>query len=1817
MSDPLFNEDLPTVSALKNFSSEAIHKINNVAVEFIREKENDLFSLFNYTMPKKAMLKLNKDEGIYLSVNPCMPHSHPVCKTLENYFLYVVLPNYIDGSFFFVSCKKNKLDFLKSRNKRVSTVQLINRFVTSKDLLRYDSNNFSYTRVSSMEMRKRIEKNPNLGMRIGGCDFFGNFGNCTDTLRDLIPEVLKCKARRLFLHDELHYWDQKDLLYFLEVCRPEVLLATVVFPPEIIGGAKESLNKWCYTFDITDDGKSIIFSPDGKAQESYVQPFQGGYLLKTSKIVTRSGLTYSLDIVQSKFAHHLISITLCDKVSDKIRKFGSFEAIEFKDNCALSNKIKKCYPISFDVVMRIYRYSQTIKKIDVNSLISKFSQLVPNCTSAEMHFAMDFANLLLKTKPCHDLFSSTKITDALHSFESKFPLWIAQKLPGFMSMETSKFVNSLTPFAFTVETVTLSMDDPVLIDTNLDITDLCGAKDVVNNMDAQFFGNFVDLLREREPRPYNFGEDVPFKFLHPKNVSGKMFENMLFDFYRKEVTGLAIADVNVIMYQINISFERSKVKKKSFNRSLVDLLFRFNNTLCSSVNLNFVKHRLLTLANMEKGKNNLFLFKSFTWFLLRKDLRRNQKYICGESNKRPVPSLRKLCALALKKNFNTGSNAQEKMEENNDKQKKSEGEGGDILPGPSAGGGVQDESEDTSQSEDEDTSSLASEDSEYESDQTTDASESSLSDQLTKLKVENFSWDSTESLHLINAISRFVDYDRREMTEKLHLGGLMMIKAFLADECSTTLVIFNEEVREVEVTCSKKFIVLVESGNDSMYYNCYPKSSCVLKAIDSSVKIGGVLNVYASLYKELDTANFHKAIDEYGLNFDLLGTVFTIFGIAANILTEDGSMRLGDGDNKQTYVLKNSHIERIEYDEALAKYGNKMFRKTSGKIVTAITHFSTSIVYLPIRNRAEVLFKSIKNGDTGVILKDLSEDKFDFSNPISAMLHPFFGIYGSGKTYQFKNLATKNRNCYFSYITPRRKLAEQVSEELQISNQFTKIHPKSAKCRNVRVFTLEVALLHFSKVLSSSMIILDEFQLYPPGYLDLILFHVRGAEMPPILLAGDPLQSDYDSQSDRLNLEELGRDIDNVLRGKSYCYNVLSRRFQNQIFNKRVPGHLKIDNALMKEWNFISLDSFAKSNGIDALLVSSFNEKKAMLVYFKGPILTFGESTGLTFNSVAILISADSVHVNERRWITALTRARIDITFVNATSVGINELADRFSGRFLYKFFCEGARDQDILENLPGRPILVEGFGEKIGFTADEKLERLSGDPWLKGMLFLGSDPVMIHAEPEMPDVSEELFKTHIPLVTLEGIRADWVEKIMVKEFRERGIKDCVTDQFPDTYGNNNGVRITNQAEQFSCIYPRHKNADVATFLMAVKKRLKFSSARVESEKMNKYVHFGKFFLETFLSKVPMKPNKNDLYAEEARHEFEIKKMSKPISVIENHSERSCTDWPLDKCLIFMKNQHCTKFEKRFTEAKAGQTLACFHHAVLCRFAPTMRYIEKKLNEALPKNFYIHSCKNIDDLNEWVMKQRFDGVCTESDYEAFDASQDAIVLSFELALMRYLEINESVVNDYIYIKTHLGSKLGSFAIMRFTGEASTFLFNTMANMLFTFLRYDINGHESICFAGDDMCANKKLTVKLEHEALLEKMSLKAKVCFTRKPTFCGWMLTRDGVLKKPQLICERLAIAVELGKLEDCIDNYALEASYAYKLGERLFDLLDETEMKNHFQCVRFLIEKNWMMKSEARNIFKNGVNDRIYLRSSEVFDVGTVAKGKIHAYLI
>ena len=1915
----------PVEEVLTSFTTSEQSEIARNAVQSLKDMENSNHNLFNFALSPIAKQKIC-DAGIYLSPFSYVPHSHAACKTLENYHLYSVVCPLLDHNYYLVGIKSSKLSFLKSRNKKVSMAECLNRLVTSRDKVRY-SNDF----VVQSGAVGTVER------KMGSVDFYPEHA-------DLAPLEIKLRSRNMFLHDELHYWSAKSLNIFLDQCRPNMLLATVVIPPELLLDSKESMNHWCYEYEI--EGDDLLFYPDGVRAEGYIQPKDCIYLLKTNKIVTTSGLIYNIDIISSKFAHHVIAITQGDCIRAKFNSFSGFDAIGTKYAEKLLHKEYPCFPISYDVVMKLYTYLSSLNTPDVKSAVAKLRQLVNNPTAFEVQFTKEFAELYIKTGVDRDLFTPQLTVILKHHIAKLMPGLLTKYYKSLVRINLTEFVSNLQPLCFNVKSETLDFctvgpGGSLLIDfmRNTDQSDI-----------DEFLEQVTMLVPDREPQQY-FVSTPSMHELHgdPERLLGLLLsympltdatlyssaENLMLEISKiaRAIPYLIVStlDENTLdrIFLISLrdaELSRMREKERGSSIKLLEGPVTLSGTATDEgvLRFNHEQYQDLTWGTNELtedfGGMPLNVFNcvcgtiipwapAFSPELLMQPCvdRLNNRYASfysklpleynytGGSHK-GQPWLKEFddflminghdldyynCVLLQKYDGGNGIGFHADDEDIFEVGAKiltvcvigdcdfrfrcTHGECGFLMNGPKQfvmGEGFQESHKHsvrncsvgrvsatfrkavhTAPDVDEQPADIdVPSDSEMSSngELTYEHSLGVTCTMRANCDISNFNSldvSGANNMCFWNCLSFFLNLDAGILKNCLarNLTGLEGVPAraslehqlsdgAMAEEDAICLSckIFSINITVYSVDLERVSSYTCENAERSInllhkhehFSILVYKNDCFVNAVAQTFS-----KSYKEMYATLSRTEFGALSDLLrvgtGLTMQELEVGFRLLNIKAHVLS-DGEYYLlnSEGEINGYYNLTAEHLIATGAFST-NKLASRSFIKTNDHITKEtfgmLLEAGTEISFAPDIDRAKNLERSLLRGCTGILSSTLFTGqtakldevcKADDRNVIAIV-----GTFGAGKTSLIKKTVANLRRGgqVMHFVSPRRSLADNLSAALGLEHQprnvktngcrgsdCTQSKRKKKKKELVFVRTFETFLLQHSRVRSGDVVFIDELQLFPPGYLDYALL-VLPCDLRVVVM-GDPLQSDYDSENDRHIFLDYSNDLVNLLNDKRYKYNSLSRRFLNKNFLGRLPCDFHPESFTMDESYLMVMGLEGDLSSIkakcDAFLVSSFIEKNFVRAHFGDelPILTFGESTGLTFKCGAIFITESSLKTSERRWVTALSRFAENVILINLLEVDFEGLARCCPEKALGKFLRGKASTLDLTDLLPGEPTLVKGFYKCAGKNLGVREAKLVGDPWLKSELFLGQEVDIELLEVAEEVGKEEWFKTHLPRCELESLRACWSDKILLKEDREYKFKDMVTDQFTDSHSKQKGKVLTNQAERFETIYPRHRANDTLTFLMAVKKRLRFSKPHLENAKLKEARPFGKYLLGEFLKRIPLKSQGRHDLMTEAVHDFEEKKTSKPSAVIENHSNRSCSDWLKDIGLVFSKSQICTKWDNRFRVAKAAQSIVCFQHSVLIRFAPYMRYIEKKVNEVLPHNYYIHSGKSLGVLNDWVIKNGFNAVCTESDYEAFDASQDHFIMAFELELMNYLGLPKDLIADYIYIKTHLGCKMGSFAIMRFSGEASTFLFNTLANMLFTFLRYDLNGHESICFAGDDMCANRRLRISELHSGFLSKLKLKAKVAFTKRPTFCGWNLTYFGIYKKPQLVIERMCIAKETNNLKNCIDNYAIEVSYAYVKGELAVCHMDEEELDAYYNCVRVIIKNKHLLESDIKLLFSN-----------------------------
>ncbi|ABP37862.1 replicase [Phlox virus S] len=1962
--------------------------IASTSASYYKDFEANNFQFFNYYLNPVAKQKLIT-AGLYLSPYSAMPHSHPACKTLENYFLYTVIAPLLDNRFFFIGIKNSKIDLLKSRNSNLSMINKLNRYVTSADRVRYGSDFV----IKSIYMGEKLARHE----------------SCLEgaTLKDLVPKLCEGKAKHIFLHDELHYWKPRDLITFLELVKPDVMYATLVYPAEILGGASFSLHPWCYKFNIV--GGKLIFYPDGVQSESYEQPLSSGFLLEAKRVVTKSAI-YMVDVIQSKFAHHLVALTRTDAIGPTYRSFGPFDATS---STALNPLMRgnNCFiPVSFEVLSRVYRYLRTLKKPDVQSAMAKLSQLLQEPKGIEIKFVEDFARLVIGTNTIRTLIKPEVIKQFLGRWLGKMPHVLAVRFSSVAEVSLDEFVSQMEPFTFQVKLVDVDWNyhhnwdlfSKAEEDYGVDVCDLLnegfiagvsrevGARRRAPYQSIKGTGGFCDLLTVSEGFEHWFcikicltevfsptmegahfyvaQEHIRKKFLasmtNMLNVKGflKQLEDSRWfgAVYMKALDRYArfreecFLQIGVKWFfsnaQHNVRFLTNQAETPSMPRAFMrafsevmsdvtkrpTLLRRrragtpstqgvdrempapvkveepveknaprevdpdesgneksvpveeFSSELCPAFckcGLDLELRALLgtdlhgfrapdDLGNRKGGwysttgvdyKYNGGHHKSQGWpkwltvWMQLNEIDCNYYDCClfqvynengrigYHSDDEPIFETGAsilTCNLKGQADFSFRCDEGSSMQVLNGPMSILMPEGFQLshkhavcnctaaresvtfrrlaavkpkAEEPEKPGASFDEAEvksnDSHTGEHED-------DVEVETEVTIKTAVGTIKHSKIppmSYSLQDVPGDGNCFWHCLSKSSGLAFKELKEACRRIKYGEAERDEA-LSSQLKPRIFAEEEAILAAAVVLRAKIIVLspewpqqseftpigsleqvhyIEMANNH-FQLVELKNACVVRAVASALN-RRCCEVLKVLDDAGDLGEDSPLLSGQGVELAELEHYFALFGIAALVVTHTTSHQLNvQGAVPATFRLHDGHIDHVkkncQVDNGLLK-GENIGLTITSRSKLYVEQCGSLLPYAPDEARAKVLADCLLAGNTGVLNSSLFNNCSNLMGSVDLNVEHenevacIFGTFGCGKSTVFKKFFNLNPGKGVFYISPRRALADEFKGKVMAKKvgRFDKLRQK-----NWSICTFEIFLKKRHLVKPGMAVILDELQLYPPGYLDLVmLLCPKGVYF---IVGGDPCQSDYDNEMDRPWLGSMISDCDRLLGKATYKYNMLSQRFKNENFLSRL--HCRFIKEQMNEkaehllYSGLNEMVMIDKEFQEAFLVSSFDEKKIVSAHFDIPehrILTFGESTGLNFKMGTVIITNVSSLTSEKRWVTALSRFSNNICFVNLTGLDWQTLAKVYVGRSLSTFLCACSKPEDIVNLLPGKPIFMDGYSIVVGKDEGLREEKMQGDPWLKGMIDLFQIEDVEEVEEQFEELQEEWFKTHLPREELESVRAKWVHNILAKEFREVRMGFNVSEQFTDEYPRDLGQNLTNQAERFETIYPRHRANDTVTFLMAVKKRLRFSSPAKEKCKLLDASVYGKFMLDEFLSKIPLKKQHDRQMMEQAKKEFEDKKTSKSAATIENHSGRSCRDWLIDIGLIFSKSQLCTKFDNRFRVAKAAQSIVCFQHEVLCRFAPYMRYIEKKLHEVLPERYYVHSGKGLEELNSWVIKGGFGGVCTESDYEAFDASQDQYMVAFEVAVMEYLGLPRDLIEDYKFIKTHLGSKLGNFAIMRFSGEASTFLFNTMANMLFTFLKYEIKGHEFICFAGDDMCASERLATKHKHVGFLSKLKLKAKVFMVSKPTFCGWNLCPDGIYKKPQLVMERMCIAKEKANLANCIDNYAIEVSYAYKLGEKALNRMDEEEAAAFYNCVRIIVKNKHLLKSDIRNLYE------------------------------
>nr|BBA57163.1 polyprotein [Apple stem grooving virus] len=971
------------------------------------------------------------------------------------------------------------------------------------------------------------------------------------------------------------------------------------------------------------------------------------------------------------------------------------------------------------------------------------------------------------------------------------------------------------------------------------------------------------------------------------------------------------------------------------------------------------------------------------------------------------------------------------------------------------------------------------------------------------------------------------------------------------------------------------------------------KNDCVFRAISAhlGIETQDLLNF---LVNEDISEELLDCIDEdKGLSHEMIEEVLITKGLSMVYTSDFKEMAVLNrkyGVNGKMYcTIKGNHCELSSKEcfVRLLKEGGEA--QMSNENLNADSMFDLG-KFVHNRERAVKLAKSMARGTTGLLnsfdptfCKSMVTLSELFPENFSSIVGLRLGFAGSGKTHKVLQWINYTPSVKRMFISPRRMLADEV--EIQLKGTACQVHTWETALKKIDGTFMEVFI--------------DEIGLYPPGFLTLLQMCafrkiVKGQserilkgklnELSKTCLNmrcfGDPLQLRYYSAEDT-NLLDKTHELDLLTKTIKHKYLLQGYRF-GQWFQELINMPTRVDDSKFSRKFFADISS-VKTEDYGLILVAKREDKGV----FAGrvPVATVSESQGMTISKrVLICLDQNLFAGGANAAIVAITRSKVGFDFILKGN-SLKEV-QRMAQKTIWQFIIEGKSIpmERIVNMNPGASFYESPLD--VGNSSIQ--DKASHDLFIMPFINLAEEEV--DPEEVVGDVVQpiEWFKCHIPVFDTDPMLAEIFDKVAAKEKREFQSILGYSNQFLDMEKNGCKIDILPFARQN--VFPHHQSSDDVTFWAGVQKRIRKSNWRREKSKFEEFESQGKELLHEFISMLPFEFKVNIKDIENGEKSFLEKRKLKSEKMWANHSERSDIDWKLDHAFLFMKSQYCTKEGKMFTEAKAGQTLACFQHIILFRFGPMLRAIESAFLRSCGDSYYIHSGKNFFCLDSFVTRNAhvFDGFSIESDYTAFDSSQDHVILAFEMALLQYLGVSKEFQLDYLRLKLTLGCRLGSLAIMRFTGEFCTFLFNTFANMLFTQLKYKIDPRKHrILFAGDDMCSLSSLKRRRGERAtrLMKSFSLTAVEEVRKFPMFCGWYLSPYGIIKSPKLLWARIKMMSERQLLKECVDNYLFEAIFAYRLGERLYTILKEEDFEYHYLVIRFFVRNSKLLTGLSKSL--------------------------------
>ncbi|AAK97522.1 putative RNA-dependent RNA polymerase RdRp [Indian citrus ringspot virus] len=467
--------------------------------------------------------------------------------------------------------------------------------------------------------------------------------------------------------------------------------------------------------------------------------------------------------------------------------------------------------------------------------------------------------------------------------------------------------------------------------------------------------------------------------------------------------------------------------------------------------------------------------------------------------------------------------------------------------------------------------------------------------------------------------------------------------------------------------------------------------------------------------------------------------------------------------------------------------------------------------------------------------------------------------------------------------------------------------------------------------------------------------------------------------------------------------------------------------------------------------------------------------------------------------------------------------------------------------------------------------EKMNATPFLKTFIDHTREENLKEHQPAEPTVREHTPATHFPPANEALALEPWVEPLTDKHSRELHHK---------ALGHSNCVQTDNPVVQ---LFPHQQAKDETLFWKTIDARIKITTPEENVRNFNMASDIGDILFLNYKEAMCLPadpiPFQQSLW-DSCQAEVQQTYLSKPLAALANAAQRQDPDFDSNKIQLFLKSQWVKKVEKLgCLKIKPGQTIASFMQQTVMLYGTMARYMRRIRISLCPSHIMINCETNPTQISSWVRENwDFSGQSHENDFEAFDQSQDANMLQFELIKAKFHSIPEEIIAGYKHLKCHAHIFLGTIAIMRLSGEGPTFDANTECSIAYNHTRYFVPKGCAQLYAGDDSACAAPLSEKPSFQHISPELSLKSKAKIRSQTkgdyaTFCGWLITPKGFIKNPTQLYASWLLAKHNKDLQDVARNYALDLRIAYQLKDELYELLSPEELDHHQLLVREMVK--------------------------------------------